>query len=182
MTKGRAPKDIRDRRKRARHKPKKQKRELLKLLVRIAVALGTFASILGLVTFLPRLTVVASESLRPKDPMGTVFTLSNDSILWLSDVSIDCGIDDIWSTNGLGFHGFSIRPFSGRHADTLSAGQKMDIPCRDTMMIYEEAARANITIEVSYRPAFCPWHRNAAFSFSAKPTLEGKWVWTAVAH
>jgi hypothetical protein len=67
-----------------------------KLLLEI---LGVIATILAIAGFflsnIPKLSIDLSGSFRPTDPMGTVFSLSNDGVLAIHDVTAICGLDNI---------------------------------------------------------------------------------------
>jgi hypothetical protein len=177
MPKSKPPRDIRDRRKRPPRPRGTQKTGLTKRICKLFVALGTIASILALAAFLPHLTVASAESLRPDDPMGTIFTLSNDGILWINDVTVGCVMDDL-ETNTGGLSGMTIYP-EQHHADMLNAGKRMDIPCRSAMRMLSPS-KAEMSLSVTYRPAFGLWHKRDSFPFRAEKAVDGKWVWAPV--
>src|SRR5438067_9143026 len=95
MARSKAPQDIHNRRKKERPKRRDKNRGPLKTLFEIVGVVGAFASLLGILAFLPRMSIQTSESFAKSDPMASVFTLSNDSILPVNDVDVGCGVDDI---------------------------------------------------------------------------------------
>src|SRR5437016_6300024 len=100
MARSKPPKDIRNRRNRERPNRRGKKRGLLKTLFeKIVYWFGAIASIVGVLAFIPRLSVEASGSIRSRDPMGTVLVLSNHGMLPIHDVVAICRIDDLESTD-----------------------------------------------------------------------------------
>jgi hypothetical protein len=100
MAKHKPPKDIRNRRQAKLPQTPTPNNQWwkppAKVLTAIMALLGAIAAI---VSFLPKLSLDVSGSLRPHDPMGTVFYLSNDGVLPLYDVDVGCGIEDFHSRN-----------------------------------------------------------------------------------
>jgi hypothetical protein len=181
MTKGRAPKDIRDRRSRRSPTPQPTTKTWRKVPRGIFLGSCTVLSLLvGIgVVFQSKLSVEASGSLRSSDPMGTVFHVSNDGVLPLYDLVVICGAKDIEFGSGnvknIGF----LRPQSS--AAVLSPGHKMDAACAHAV-VSTSTAKAELTIVVNYRRPLTWWSKTDEFPLKAERGADGAWVWSNVAR
>jgi len=175
MTKGRAPQYIRDRRSQRSPAPQSPPKRWWKVPLEIFLGFCAVVSLLAAgVTFLPKLSVDTSGSLRSRDPMGTVFYISNDGLLPLYDITVDCGIYDVQAPR-ITFHGnFAVR-FPDSHADVLHPGHKMTTPCAHAVNV--QATSARIAIIVDYRPPWVWWHRREQFPLEAERSEDGTWIW-----
>lgn len=183
MVRNKPSEGIRNRR---RESPRQDKgnsgpRSARKTILELIGVVGTLASVVGVLAFIPRLSVAASGSIRQQDPFGTVFILSNDSLLSIHDVVAVCSVDhfetlDDQSTDDVAF----VTPEST--ADQLSPDQKMTLGCQRTIDSRQNARSAKVTIRVSYRPDFLWWHRDAEFPMEALRGEDGSWVWKHIAR
>src|ERR1035441_10293659 len=175
MTKNKAPKDIRDRRKKPSRKPLPPTKKWWKVPLEIFLGGCTVLSVLvGGVTFLPTLSIDVSGSLRSHEAMGTVFYLANNGTVTVRDVTAACVADNIQterdqSVSGIGF----LNPDS--YADTLSPGHRMTLPCARVNIT--GVSTAHMTIDVSYKPAWAWWHRHEKFPLEAERAQDGTWIW-----
>jgi hypothetical protein len=176
MSRKKPPKDIRDRRK---PKPATEKVALPRksLLLRLAKSpwlfVGALATIASALSLMPRISLAPTGSLRARDPMGTVFAISNDGILPLHDVHARCVLDDLRS-GPLYIHGIAITA-KGTDAEILSPGQQLTLPCYRVNMA--QARVANVTVRVDYKPNYLWWERTIRFSMEAMQSDDGTWVW-----
>jgi hypothetical protein len=137
----------------------------------------TFLSALeGALTFIPRLSVAPVASIRVHDPMGTVFSLTNNGILPIHDVQALCGIDRVKTTGGGGISGIAFE-MPESHADVLLPTDSMTVPCAHAVNMGAGAASAEITIHITYRPDLVPWHREIDFPLEAEKADDGTWLW-----
>jgi hypothetical protein len=162
-----------------REEPSK-KEKWWKLPLEILGGISVIVTILGFVlTALPKLSIDLSGSLQPQDPMATLFYLSNDGILPIHDIEASCYIGDVeygkWKVEGFNIH----RPGSlGTHAEILSPGHKMSLPCERIFAMPEgTATKAELSVFVDYRPDWTWWHKQTQFPLVAEKTAEGAWVW-----
>lgn len=153
---------------------------------RILDALGVVASVasiagiaITILSIIPHLSIQVSGSVRPHDPFGTVFELSNDGVLPVHDVDVVCKID---AEGGVDLQnvGFVLPE---NKADVLSAGQRMTVGCHRAVSFGEsDPAVAKLTIEGSYRPDWLWWHRDVSFPMEGIRADNGTWIWKQVAH
>ncbi|MFL6310533.1 MAG: hypothetical protein ACJ71W_00375 [Terriglobales bacterium] len=146
------PKDIRNRRKEqpktreVEHQSTKFSRFVKFSLGFLAVA-GALASILGILAFMPRLSIEATGSIRPRDPMSTIFSIGNDGLLPLHDVHASCIVNDIRNKSNQRVSNVTME-VKGADAEILSQDQKMALPCSGMLN-----ARSSAVIEKS--PSGC---------------------------
>lgn len=178
MTKGKVPKYIRDRRSQRSPALQPPTKKWWKIPLEVFLGVCTVLSLLaGVVSFLPKLSVDISGSLRSQEAMGTVFYLSNDGVITVRDVTAACRADDIRTERGqsvsnIGF----LNPDS--FADKLSPGHKMTLPCARVNITGVTTAR--MTIDVSYKPAWAWWYRHERFPLEAERTQDGTWIWKSI--
>jgi hypothetical protein len=145
------------------------------LLEGFGIISALFGIMAAISTFLPKLSVDTSGSLRPQDPAGTVFWLSNDGVFPIHDVFVRCLFPKIEGAASI--YGLNIGP-GFPLAKTLSAGHKLTVPCAH--MLETEpgvVANAELTILIDYRPDWVWWHRHAEFPMRAEKTITGQWIW-----
>ena len=176
MTRNKPPENIRSRRepkpsKREKEHPPSQFPRSVKVLLEV---LGSIASILGVLALIPRISLAPTGSLRPHDPMGTVFAITNDSVLPIHNVHARCVLDDLRS-GPMYIHGIAVAE-NGADAATLSSGQQLTLPC-SRVETKQPVRVAKVTIRVDYRPDFLWWDRTTRFSMEAMPSQDGTWVW-----
>jgi hypothetical protein len=120
--------------------------------------------------------------LRSHDPVGTVFSLSNDGVLPIHDITAGCVFEDL-GNDAMNIRGIEwVLPDS--FASVLSPGHKMTLPCAHTVYNYVRPPyalppnfRARMTIRVIYRPDWVFWHKRAEFPLEAERTQEDMWIW-----
>ncbi|MGE5111295.1 MAG: hypothetical protein ACM3JB_10595 [Acidobacteriaceae bacterium] len=118
--------------------------------------------------------------MRPHDPLGTSFYVSNDWVLPIYDVEVSCDIDNVqpFGTNGSTIGGFSMMrpPFN---IEKVEGGGKISAPCNHAIAMRgpNNAAKARISVAISYRPFGAFWHRHVRFPMEAERTETGEWIW-----
>jgi len=108
--------------------------------------------------------------------MKTIFSIENQSLLPIRDIDALCGIEEVIDKFGGGIKNGNIR-FPDSHADTLSPGEQMSLPCDRVVGMRTGTERAKIVIKVSYRPDWVWWHRHIDFPVQAERGKDGTWVW-----
>ncbi len=175
MTKTRAPQYIRNRRSKPSQPLQPSTKRWWKIPLEIFLGVCSVVSLVAAgVTFLPKLSVDISGSLRSRDPMGTVFAVSNDGVLSIYDITVDCGVNDVRAPN-VTIQGNIAFRFPQSHATVLSPGHKMTTPCANAVVI--QSTSAKITIIVDYRPPLVWWHRTEQFPLEAERSEGGTWIW-----
>jgi hypothetical protein len=180
MAKHKVPRRIRDRERQlnmqvTQSTPEKR----FKVLPRLEKIVGWILGILTVAGFflnyIPKLSVDTSGSLRPQDPMGTVFYLSNDGLFAVHDVFANCYFVRI--EGAVDLYNFKIALPSSR-AKILSPGHKMTLPCAHAVASEAGAVtNAEITLLVDYRPDWIWWHKHTEFPMRAEKIENGTWLW-----
>jgi len=179
MSRSRAPEYIRKRRENAPNKElaKTPQRSPKRMLLEIFGVIGTLASIVGILAFLPRISVDTQGSVRAHDPFGTVFYLSNDGLLSIHDITYTCNVDEMGPNFG------NITIDLGTSDSALSPGHKMTLNCQQALKLDNVLFPSlHATIHVRYRPSFIWWHQNADFPMQALKSDDGTWVWRRIAR
>lgn len=185
MTRRKASKDIQNRRAEKQESPQSCRARWVDHLLRIPkllwAAVGVIATIITILTvygLMPKVTIENSGSLRPHDPMGTVFHIVNESMFPISNVQVMCDIVELRSKGG-GFMsggGTVIPPDS--FAPNLSPGKRMNAPC-DSSVAMQDAYSAALTVRVAYTPFFW-WRRETEFPMKAARSEDGTWIWKSI--
>jgi hypothetical protein len=183
MAKSKAPKHIQDRRKQPRRKKTKPTDRWWKLPLAV---LGALSAVVGFVaailTFLPKLSLDVSGSLRPHDPMGTVFYLSNDGVVAVHEVHVECRLVNLGLVNRTVILGPTFR-FPGSDAPTLPPGHKLTTPCARAVQVgYPGARMARLDVLATYKPPLVWWHRTDIFPLKAEKSDDGTWIWDHISN
>lgn len=153
--------------------------EILALPLAVATIAGFYLS------WAPKLSVDASESIASFSPMGTIFKLSNEGALEIHDVVVSCANLQIDGENlkVWGPWEFTNVPPDAK-ADVLSPGHTMSLPYAPGFGFtgVGNFKGAQLTIIVRYRPAYLFWRKQEIFPFRAVRTVNGSWVWKSIAQ
>jgi hypothetical protein len=153
--------------------------EILGLPLAVATIAGFYLS------YAPKLSVDASESIVSFNPMGTIFYLSNEGALEIHDVAVSCANLKIDGENLqiVGPWEFTNLPPEAK-ADVLSPGHKMSLPYAPAFgfTAINNFKGAQLTIIVRYRPAYLWWRKTEVFPFRAVRTASGSWIWKSIAQ
>lgn len=165
--------------------PKKRVVQILKRVVATAALL--LITVEFVLTNVPKLSVDVSRSLRPDDPMATVFSVSNDGMLPVYDVTVGCEIArlDISSPRKTVSKGPTTVYFPESRAEILPPGHKMTVPCgRAVASRLDNGERleflAEVFVVVTYRPQWLLWHKSEAFPMKTEKSENGTWVWKSI--
>ncbi len=178
MARHKPPQDIRHRRGQGRTKLRPKSSKSKRRWWRIPIeTLGVLSAIAGVLTLLPRLSLDISGTLQPHSPTRTIFSIGNNGLLPVHDVTVTCGPLNLLLEGGGGISGISFR-FPDSYTDLLSPGQQMATPC-DRMVDTADVTvkTAKMAIHVTYRPDFVWWHRHIEFSLEAQKRNDGTWLW-----
>ena len=137
----------------------------------VTVAIITvLGGVSALLTFLPHLTLSQNGTVRPHDPMGTVFNLTNEG-LPIYDVEQICSINNAgrFSDIGLGWPNL---------LGNLSIWQTKSLNCEHALEGVN--APTSLTIEIKYRPLL--WFKKITkpFPLQAEKADDGTWIWKSL--
>jgi hypothetical protein len=157
--------------------------EILGLPLAIATMAGFYLS------YAPKLSVDASESVASYSPMGTTFFLFNGGALEIHDVVVsvtNLHLENNDATRGfqiMGLGEFTSIPDEAK-AVILSPGHKMGLPYAPAFgfTAISNFTGGTLTIIVRYRPAYLCWRKTEIFPFEAVRTTSGSWIWKSVAR
>jgi hypothetical protein len=142
--------------------------------LRLIVPLVAFvASLPGILSYYPRLSVTVRESIRQHEAMGALFELNNGGMLALQEVKISCGLNLVGPEAFFHNVNFSL-PES--MIGTVAPGDSASAPCEEIMSGFPALSGA-ISIDVSYRPAYWPWTNGKRFFFQSEKTDHETWIW-----
>jgi hypothetical protein len=194
MTRHNPPEDLKLRRQ-TKREPKEPSQEKAhgqwwKAPWKLLSALSVIVGAIGVIFLFPRLSIEPVGSLRSRDPMGTVFSISNESPLPIYNVQVLCDIDSVQVSGGGGISGGGSIVPSNSYAEALSAGPKMTAPCDNAIAVRGSTKSALITIRVGYNPfikiARDPfsvwWRQHTEFRMEAAQSEDGSWIWRKVPH
>lgn len=139
--------------------------------------------LLGVLSFLPRPSVSASEPVDIENPFSSAFTVTNGNIIPLSDVRIGVApvrmpvnggwlIGDELQENRLGF----LFNTKWEH-HTLRMDEQYSVTPSDIFDLVGPFQGADLAIVVQYKPWFLPISRSKAFRFQAHRQTNGRYYW-----
>lgn len=134
-------------------------------------------------TNVAKLSADVSGSSGSSDPMGTLFTLSNEGLLPVYDIQAGCEVMrvDTPPPSNRHFVGPKAFYFPESRAEILSPGHKIIVPCGRTIAMTLDNAetleiRADMFIVVTYRPKGLLWHKSEKFPVEMVKTEDGAWL------
>jgi hypothetical protein len=138
-------------------------------------------------TNLPKLSADVSGPLRPNDPMGAMFNLSNEGLLPVYNVKAGCKVMrvDLPPSRSRDFVEPTTVYFPESRAEILSPGRKMTVPCGRAIAIKSDhmealEIHAEMFFVVTYRPKWVWWHKSENFPMEMKKAENGMWVWKSI--
>lgn len=143
------------------------------VVVGIITVLGGVSAVLS---FFPRLTIPENGTVRSHDPMGTVFNLTNNGILPVTEVDHVCGIDRIQFQGGVA-SGFGLQP-KEHLLGYIAPGATKSLNCEHAIAM-QGNSEAKISIEIIYKPILWPTKLSKSFRLEAEKADDGTWVWKA---
>ena len=163
---------------------KAPKKPLLRALKWVAATAFVTLSAAGFVLVnLPKLSADVTASTPSSDPMGTMFTVSNEGLLPVYDIQAGCEVMrvDTPAPGNKHFVGPKAFYFPESRAEILSPGDKMIVPCGRTIAMTMDNAetlgiRADMFIVVTYRPKGLLWHKSEKFPVEMVKTEDGAWL------
>jgi hypothetical protein len=153
------------------------------------VGMGLVALIVAgfVLTNLPKISAEVSGSLRSNDPMGAVFSVSNEGSRPVYDVNAGCEIirvDELPPGNRH-FLGSTTFYFPESRAEILSPRHKMTVPCGRAIAtkldnVETSEVYAQLFIVVTYKPKGLWWHKSEKFPMGTEKTENGTWKWKSI--
>jgi hypothetical protein len=145
--------------------------------------LGTLVTILAffLNFYLSKVSAGVDGSLHPLNPLGTVFSITNEGIFSINDITVACGHFHV-KAPGITIQGPGDIVFDDSRAKELSAGHKMTLPCAHAIGFTAPVnfTQAEMTLTAKYRPSFWPWKKIESFPWKAERTDKGEWIWKSI--
>ena len=154
------------------------------LFLRRGLALASFGmGLLGLLSFLPRPSVSASEPVDVENPFSSAFTVTNGSIFPLSDVRLGVApvrmpVNGGWLVNdevvesSLGFF------FNSKwEHHTLRMDEQYAMTPSDIFKLAGPFEGSDLAIVVRYKFWFFPISQSKAFRFQAHRQTNGRYYW-----
>lgn len=129
----------------------------------------------------PKIHISCSGSLDAKDPFEAVFSITNSSLLTISDVEVRCSINDVRTSTYVEIKGIDVQNIRTDRFDKISPDETATVPCSYKGRIEGTAQSslvdyADITLNMEY--SFPLWvtrlKRNARFI--------GRWGKDAMFH
>ncbi|HYY72894.1 MAG TPA: protein kinase [Candidatus Bathyarchaeia archaeon] len=138
-------------------------------------------------TNLPKLSADVSDSIRPNDLTGGMFSLSNKGSLSVYDVKAGCKVmrvDTSLAGSTSPVEGTTVY-FPESMAEILSPGERMTVPCGRAIAINQNNAStpaiyARMFFVVTYRPKGVWWHKSENFPMETTKTENGMWIWKSI--
>lgn len=142
-------------------------------------AVSILAAVAAFYALSPRITVSSLPSLDPAKIFSTPFTILNDGYLIARNVQATCFVSDAKDINDNHFAGgMAFTDTQTQDIGDLHAKESATLPCAfASTFVTAPIASANITIDVSYRPQWYPWHITKRFRFVTTPGADGQLHW-----
>jgi hypothetical protein len=123
-----------------------------------------------------RMSVTPGETLKTSDPFTTMFVLHNEGQFAMYDVTFGCLLNDVVYPNRTRAmeNYVTDEPYN---VSMLEANARTSTPCY-LPLLPTPPLSVELTVIVSYRPSFFPFHRTSQFRFLARPNDRGGFSWT----
>jgi hypothetical protein len=170
------------------HKPAKIPRSRLKQAAEWLLGMATVGGfVVGLLIFLPRVTVSSPVTTDPDARSPIPFEITNSGYLPLYDVKPMLGLCEIHSQPAKRI-GTSNGPLLTKFAPSFWQQKSLTMDERATVRfddVFEfpppsKFGGADISIIVSYRPWILPFMREKEFRFITRQELDGKISWLSI--
>lgn len=143
--------------------------------------LGILATLSGVLSFLPRISVEPSPPMQAGDLLTAPFVISNDGILTLHNVSFYVYLHHIEDAMGrpvITNNKRGMEPI-GYLIPALSPGEKSTTGLPHPFA--EPTISGDIDFVVTYHPAWLPWEQKKAFRFGGSRESDGTLIWRHLA-
>lgn len=156
--------------------PDKPLNKNLKRFVYCVGFIGTCVGLLGAYfQFQPLVSVSPDTSLNPKDAFSTPFAICNESVLSIFQVSHTYTVNHIFAENNVEMFGGTWVNKGDRIVPQLRP--KESTPVMINWAFVNKPVFCDVTINVTYRPAFLWWYKKQTFRFSTQTNSDGQVVW-----
>jgi hypothetical protein len=186
MTRGKAPREILDRREQDKMPlPKASSDHFLrraktvantswKSLVFLATVLGVVS---GWVAMIPKISVSQSQPLDPNDPFSTPFVVSSDGPLPIENVKFFCTIHTL-TTTGASVIGETGNLFTSPmfNSPEMSPGERATVPCTAPPMTHPFTG-GDVSIVVRFRVGYTPIRTSGTSRFIMVHANDGHLYW-----
>lgn len=133
----------------------------------LGIIFAILSGVLTLRYYSTRLALTPSDTARPNDPMGTIFSLTNGGMFPVYDVEQTCVVDIKPMLPGIGIR---MRPLG-----TIGAGDTKTLNCQHGASNFDR--QTSMTIAIEYRPLLWPWKITKPFPLESEMKPDGTWYW-----
>jgi hypothetical protein len=139
---------------------------------------GVLATISGVLSLFPNISVAPATPLDPTNLFSTPFTISNDGYLPIYGVTFRCRIRRVHSEGGgeVITSGKGIYPLRDP-LTVMRSGEKSTVACPFPVTFDSPIVGADFDFVVAFRPIWIPWHRERFFRFGTAKNKEGQLIW-----
>jgi hypothetical protein len=132
------------------------------------------ASLPGLFSYLPRLSVSQAGNLSPDQPFGTIFQVTNGGYFTVHDVIGNCRIVKF----GPNISNLGVTNAPPEMGD-ISPGRTVGINCQNGFITNQNVDGLQMAIDLSYQPALWFWRKHENYDFVVVSSGHG-FVWKPV--
>ena len=129
-------------------------------------------------TFTPQISITYSNSLNTLHPFATPFTICNNSLLSVNDITFKCSVHKMISENGgtvLGKNFFLMRDVPP--IPHLESKECTTFFIPDNAIYIGPISYVDVDILTSYRPALTPFHQKKYQRFDTVKSIDGILNW-----
>jgi hypothetical protein len=130
----------------------------------------------ALYSYSTRLSVVPFSTVRPHEPMGTIFNVTNDGIFDLHNMTQECDLIMVKGRDGNEIGNTITAPMDYSLGD-LPAGTTKSLSCEK--IVKGLIGEASIVIAINYSSPLRHQPRTKRFPFQSEQADDGTWVWKA---
>jgi len=156
-------------------------RSAVKTLIRAASVIVTLLGLLSVLDYLPRLTVECCDPLDPRNPLTTIFRLTNEGIFPVNKIRYKFAMLHLLSSgNGLdvSMHGRTVFVTDGQTIPSLSRDEKRSLVCPSGFsLLTQDTRQCEIEILVEYHLFMLPITKEQRYRFEATMDSSQHWRW-----
>jgi hypothetical protein len=132
---------------------------------RMVALIGLVAAVVSLLVLFPRVSVTPQENLNAYDPLTAPFLLSNDGYATINSAHFLCHVDLLIGTNG---NKMARGVWGGYGLGDIAPNGHTTLLCEPFTDSSGGFSQAHITLAVTFRPDWYPWHITRKFPFVGK--------------
>jgi hypothetical protein len=129
------------------------RRNLNRILTLISYAVGFVGAAAAILSFLPAFSVSKDEPLDPHDPFSVPFIIEYDGGIPVRDVFRACQLENVAYEAG---NSVNASKTTFAHFTSMWHGDGATVPCRNMFKFNQAITKADIYLQVEYRPMLLP--------------------------